>query len=135
MFFIRETVKDSSGALVSRQLFELGGDPEKFVEYIDDRVFYISEEVEERLSALDVKYDYDELEELFWPFIDIELRTTIENFGGIRGRRTGRSRRRGRRMPEEDFAQTHVFDRRRLYYLKFVQINMGEAVETPLPIY
>ncbi len=135
LFFIRETIVDPDGALVPRQLFELGNDPEEFIEYIDERAYYISPVVEEALESLDVKYDYDELEEIFWPFIDPDIKETLDNFGGIRGRRAGQRKRRNRQMPREDFDRTHIFDRRRLYYLKFVQINMGDALFTPLPIY
>jgi len=135
VFYLRETVEDENGQLVSRELFKLGPDPEEFVEYIDERIFYISPQVEDALSDLNVRYDYEELEEIFWPFIDPEIRETLDNFGGIRGRSAGKRRRRHREMPRREFDRTHTFDRRRLYYLKFVQINMGDAVERPLPIY
>ena len=135
VFHLRETVKGDDNTLVSRQLFELGHDPEEFIEYIDEKIFYISPLVEEALTDLEVQYEYEELEEIFWPFIDPEIRNTLNNFGGIRGRSAGKRRRRHRQMPMEDFQRTHPFDRRRLYYLKFVQINMGDAVERPLPIY
>ncbi len=134
-FFIRETVEDSSGNLVPRQLFDLGRDPAQFLQYIDDRIFFISSEVEDALSRHEVKYEYDELEELFWPFVDVEVKATIESFCGRRVRHSGKRLRRKRRMAHDLFNQTHIFDRRRLYYLKFVQIDMGDAVETPLPIY
>ena len=135
VFHLRETVKGEDNTLASRQLFDLGNDPEQFVEYIDERIFYISPEVEDALAELKVQYEYEELEEIFWPFINTEIRETLDNFGGIRGRSSGEHKRRGRQMPIEDFERTHPFDRRRLYYLKFVQINMGDAVERPLPIY
>ncbi len=134
-FFLRQTVKDSRGRLVHRDLFELGYTPENYIEYIDERIFYISSEVETALSNLGVEYEYEELEEIFWPYVDPGIRETIDNFGGIRGRGAHFRRRRRREMPAEEFELTHYFDRRRLYYLKFVQIDMDDAVKRPLPIF
>lgn len=135
LFYLRESVRNETGRLVSRQLVELGTNPEDHIVYLDERVFYISPDIEDTLTALDVDYEYQELEEIFWPFINPDIRETINNFGGLQGRRPGKRKNRGREMPDEDFVLTHPFDRRRLYYMKFVQINMEDAVERPLPIY
>ena len=131
-YSLRESVRDESGNLTFRELFDLGTDPTKYIEYIDERIFYISPEIEERLAALKVDYEYEELEELFWPFIDAEIKQLIEDFGGIRGRG---ARPRRHAISPDDFCLTHPFDRRRLYYLKSLQIDMGNAIEKPLPIY
>ncbi len=131
-YSLRESVRDESGNLTFRELFNLGSNPTEYVEYIDERIFYISPEIEERLASLKVEYEYEELEEIFWPFIDDDIRRLIENFGGIRGRGARAQR---HAISPDDFCLTHPFDRRRLYYLKSLQIDMGNAIERPLPIY
>ncbi|NPA94128.1 MAG: J domain-containing protein [Thermodesulfobacteria bacterium] len=131
-FILRHSVQDKDGIWVSLDVFDLGRDPEEYVEYIDERVFLISPEVEEALADKGVEYEYEELEEIFWPFIDPYIRQTIEDFGGIRGR-GGRKR---KRYTQEELgrmqASIHAFDKRRMLFLKLLQINIEPLMDHPL---
>ncbi len=132
-FFLRQSYRSEDGAWCSRDLFDLGGDPEKYIEYVDDRAFYISQELEHALSCLDVDYDYAELEEIFWPFIDPFIKQTIEAFGGLQGREYKRRKRLTRSELETMQAGIHLFDKRRFIFLKYLQIDTDSLLQRPLP--
>ncbi len=132
-FFLRHSMKSREGVWISQDIMDLGRDPEEFVEYIDERIFLISPLVEEALDDKGVEYDYEDLEEIFWPFIDPYIKQRIDDFGGIRGRGASRRKRRYskqelRRMQEA----IHPFDKRRMLFLKFLQINIEPLMDEPL---
>ncbi len=131
-FILRHSVKDKGGQWISQDIFDLGRDPEEYVEYIDERVFLISPEVEDALYEKGVEYEYEELEEIFWPFIDPYIRQTIEDFGGIRGRGVTRKRRYTEEELEKMQASIHPFDKRRMLFLKLLQINIEPLMSRPL---
>ena len=132
-FFLRQSYQSGSGAWRSRDLFDLGPDPERFIEYVDDRAFYISPLLEQALSEMDVDYEYTELEEIFWPFIDPFIRQTIEAFGGLGGREYRRRKRYSRKELAEMQAGVHLFDKRRFIFLKYLQIDTDSLLQRPLP--
>ncbi len=132
-FFIRQSYQSEDGAWCSRDLFDLGSDPEKFIEYVDERAFYISPEVEQKLTRLQVAYEYSELEEIFWPFIDPFIRQTIDAFGGLHGRKYKRPGRRSSRDLTQMQAGIHLFDKRRFIFLKYLQIDTDSLLHRPLP--
>ncbi|RUM89789.1 MAG: hypothetical protein DSZ23_02795 [Thermodesulfatator sp.] len=133
VFFLRQSYQAEHGGWCSRDLFCLGPDPEKYIEYVDERAFYISPEVEEKLGSQGVNYEYSELEEIFWPFIDPYIRQTIDAFGGLHGREYKRHKRYSRdelvRMQEG----IHLFDKRRFIFLKYLQIDTDSLLSRPLP--
>ncbi len=133
-FFIRYSYQDENGDWVSDDLFDLGEDPEKYIIYVGARGYYFDSAVEEAISSKGVSYEIDELEEIFWPFLDPYIKSTLENF--IR-----RGRRKGDKVhanPEELASlqsRIHPFDRRRLCFLKYGQINMEKLVDRPLAFF
>ncbi len=132
-FFLRQSYMDNKGRWRSRDLFDLGPDPEKFIEYVGERAFYISPELEQALSDLEIDYEYEELEEIFWPFIDPFIRQTIDAFGGLEGRKYKRPHKYALKELQEMQAGIHIFDKRRLIFLKFVQIDTDGLLDRPLP--
>ena len=132
-FFLRQSVQKAGGSWISKDLFDLGRDPEEFIEYIDERVFLISSKVLDALYEKGVEYEYEELEEIFWPFIDPDIKQTIEDFGGIMGRGSQRKRRFSPDELTRMQASIHPFDRRRMLFLKLLQINIEFLMERPLP--
>ena len=132
-FVLRHSFRSPEGGWESRDVIDLGRDPEEFINYIDDRVFLISQDVLDAAWEKGIEYEYEELEEIFWPFVDTEIRQTIEDFGGIRGRSHKRARR-----PDKDALKRmqrgiHHFDRRRLLFLKFLHMNIEPLMDEPFP--
>ncbi len=130
-FFLRHSFIGKDGIWISTDVFDLGRDPEEYVEYIDERVFLISPKVEDALYKKGIEYDYADLEEIFWPFIDPVIRQRIDDFGGIRGRGPYRKSRFSKDELRQMQACIHPFDRRRMLFLKFLQINIEPLMDEP----
>ncbi len=133
LYCLRHSFKGEGGAWHSKDLFELGEDPENFIEYLDERAFYISPEVEQALAEQGIKYEYSELEEVFWPFIDPFIRQTLEAFGGLEGRKYRRPKRYSRDKLLKMQGSIHLFDKRRFIFLKYLQIDTDSLLQRPLP--
>lgn len=126
-YYLRESYRDN-GQLLSRDLFHLGADPARYIVYSGGNSFYLDEQVLDSLSSQGVKADYHELESLFWPFLKSEIRRVLEPFYQ-RGRFF---RKRLNREDEERIRLlVHIFDKRRLYYLKYCQIDQRRLDRMP----
>ena len=77
--------------------------------------------------------DPDELEDIFWPFVHPEIRRILEPFRG-REKRQQASRRRKRPENSVD-TQLHIFDKRRMHYLRFGQMNQRDIDRLPLKFF
>ncbi len=129
-FFIRESVfKD--GVWQSRDLFALGEDPTRYIIYSGGNSFYIDEYVLRAIEEKGVKTDQWELEKIFWPFVKPEIRHTIDNFSAhYQLKRRPRLPTREQMKLQKRF---HLFDQRRLTFLKFGGVNIDPLLERPLP--
>lgn len=128
-YFIRESFKGESG-LRSRDLFDLGSDPSKYIIYPDDNAFYIDSVVEEQLEGLGVRPDWDELENIFWPFLDPAIKRFIEP---LRQRYYGRQTTEKLTFAQEAniHAHAHIFDKRRMHYLRYGTLDQGHIGRMP----
>ena len=122
-YFIRESFAGESG-LRSRDLFDLGTDPSRYIVYPGGSAFYIDSVVEEGLEDQGVQPDGEELENIFWPFLDPAIRRIIEP---LRQRYYGRKKTAKLDSAQEVkiHAQTHIFDKRRMHYLRYGHIDQG----------
>jgi hypothetical protein len=128
---LRESFRDS-GLLRHRDLFDLGDDPGRFLVYPGGNAFYVSEEVEDRLRDLGVEFTAQGLEELFFPFVEPELRHKMAAFFH-RGKGGGR---RPMSLEEEGaVAAQHLFDKRRLYYLRYGNIDQSNIFGLPARLF
>ena len=126
-FFIKESVKTKNG-YDSRHLFDLGTEPESFIVYPGGNSFYIDDAVEDALKqkGVDIKANQfqSQLEDIFWPFLDPALHRTLTHFK----RRDGRSYRHCEEIEKSTSITgdgVHLFDKRRLHYLRFGKMNQG----------
>ncbi|MGB9496786.1 MAG: J domain-containing protein [Dissulfuribacterales bacterium] len=130
-YFIRHSYQDKSDAWLSKSLFSLGHDPEEFIVYVGDRSFYIDPAVEEAISSQGVVFNYDELEKIFMPFLDPEIRRVVEQFDRHWGKRRRYSRVELAAMQKD----IHPFDRRRLCFLKFCHTKIENLSNQPFPFF
>lgn len=118
---------DAQKCMVSRQLFELGIDPEEYIVYIGERGFYIAEDLIDQIDPL-LDNAEDLLEELLYPFVSPIIRRHLERFP---------SRKNIRSSPltaEQEEAIRHDiedFDRRRLHYLLYGSIDQSRLYQLP----
>jgi len=107
----------------SRDLFDLGAQPDRFIVYPGGNGFYIDMAVEDAIAEQGVFVSQNELEPLFIPFLAPHIQRVIQGFD--RKSRSGSGD--VRRMPAN---KVHSFDRRRLQYLRFGRINPGKMGRT-----
>ena len=122
-YFIRESFAGENG-LRGRDLFDLGTDPSRYIICPDDNAFYIDSVVEEQLEGLGVRPDWEELENIFWPFLDPAIKRVIEP---LQQRYYGRKKT-AKLDPSQEakiHAQTHIFDKRRMHYLRYGHMDQG----------
>lgn len=120
-YYIRESYKDGD-CLRSRDLFDLGTDPAGYIIYPGGNAFYIDETVDDRLRTLSQDYSVDDLDDIFWRFLKPEIRAALEPYrhmGGTSRKRTGKEK---EEKPQNEF---HMFDKRRVHYLRFGHIDQG----------
>lgn len=117
-YLLRESYPEG-GIFRSRDVFDLGSDPGRFLIYPGGNAFYFSEDLEEALTAAGQADAFDELEDLFWPFLKPDIRRALSHF---HHRRTGKKKR-----SKTATGPVHLFDRRRLFYLKCGRVD-GAAI-------
>ncbi len=125
-FFIRESFL-REGICRHRDLFDLGTSPGRFIVYPGGNSFYVDEGVEDAIRACGTETNQEELEAIFWPFLDPAIRRKLEPF-----------RRQERRLKDERGPKStprpetiHLFDKRRIHFLKFGQMEQRSLEHLP----
>jgi len=126
-FFLRESyLKDK--VWFYRELFALGPDPSVFINYPGGNSFYIDESVEKGIRQEGGVYDEDKVEQLLMSFVDPHIQEVVARFTRSDFRKSphvGSDER--QRIAEE----IHIFDRRRLHYLKYGALDQGRIYQAP----
>jgi len=134
-FAIRESVSaPQQDWLISRELFDLGDDPAVFIHYAGRDNFYIGSAVAKAVLEKNPGADLDKLDELFYPFLNSEARYRAEYFGG-----SAASGAASRKLTETDRGriknQLHLFDKRRLHYLRYGSLSQTRLHKAPLKMF
>ena len=103
-------------------VFDLGGDPGRYIERLSDDICYFSAELEERLQQETSEDASLILEELLWDFLPAEEQTRLSIFRHRGKARVSALSERERSAIEKDI---HLFDRRRLYYLRYGAVDQS----------
>lgn len=103
---------------------DLGMDPSAFIRYPGGNGFYFDATVEETLTAKGVEFSTEDIEGIFAPFLKPQYRVILKKF---RHRQNSPTKVRcGLDRVVPDQRDVHIFDARRLYYLRFGRIDSGE---------
>lgn len=108
----------------SRDLFDLGDDPSRFIVYPGGNGFYIDTAVEDAIADMGVAASQDDLEPIFMPFLHPHIRRVIDGF----------DRKSRLTAPVDGCAPAdglHRFDRYRLHFLKQGQVDPRNLGCTP----
>ena len=131
-YFIRESYR-KAGHFLSRDLLDLGTDPAGYIIYPGGNSFYVDPVVEDRILDMGTNADPDDIEDIFWPFVHPEIRRVLAPFRS-REKRHQASRRKKR--PETAVGtQYHIFDKRRMHYLKFGQMDQRDIGRLPIKFF
>jgi hypothetical protein len=131
-YFIRESCPKGN-RWESRNLFALGQDPATWIHYPGGNAYFIDPSVEDALNAKDLHPSQEDLEEIFLPFFPPEVRRVVERF------HAGQLRKPLARVPRSELSRmqegVHVFDKRRLHFLRYGNANPREIAACPLRLY
>ena len=104
-------------------MFDLGTDPARYIIYPGGNSFYIDPVVEDRLDALGAALQDTDLEDIFWRFLDPRIQYALEHF---RHREAlVRKDKASKEKSAKAASPVHIFDKRRLHYLKFGRMQQG----------
>ena len=126
-YMVRQSYADG-GCYRSRDLFDLGVDPSRYIVYPGGNGFYIDTAVEEAIADQGLAVSQDDLEPLFLPFLPAHIRRVIDGFD----RKTRLNKPSHSCTPADAL---HLFDRYRLHYLKLGRVEPGEMGCTPDSFY
>ena len=132
-YLLRETFKEGS-VFKSRDLFDLGANPGRYIVYPGGNAYYIDDEVCDALYELGVEPDTDELEDVFGPFMDPRVRRLVDS---ARQRAQGRKKSVPLRpeRQEQIKAEVSTFDKRRALYLRSGDVDQGRVRNIPVQFY
>ena len=108
----------------SRDLFDLGDDPSRFIVYPGGNGFYIDTVVEDAIADQGFSVSQDDLEPVFMPFLSPHIRRVIDAF----------DRKKRSHSPSDACAPAdtiHRFDRYRLHFLKMGCVDQRGVGCTP----
>ena len=103
---------------------DLGPDISAHIQYDGRHGFWLNPEIEENLFKMGVNFVSEDLEAVFKPFLRPDTQIIIDRFQRI-PRPSGHN---GRNLDElvSGHGRVHLFDARRLYYLRLARIDSGE---------
>jgi len=124
---IRESYADGK-YFRSRDLMSLGRWPWEYITYPGGNSFYVNETVSDTLADQGVKIHGEELEDIFWPFVDPAIKRAVGTF---------RDRSKTVKPPLNPSQKkrlqlaTPLFDKRRILYLKTGRSDQRAAGRIP----
>ena len=127
-YFIRESYPHGDYFL-SRDLIELGPEPWRYIIYPGGNSFYIDEIIDNKINDLGRQADPDQLEDIFWRFLDPEIARALEPFRS-REKRHQAHRRKPRSSATPD-GGVHIFDKRRIHFLRFGDLDQRNIARLP----
>lgn len=105
-----------------RVIFDLGSDPGHYIEQLSDDICFFSSELEDRVGENSGHDPTTILEELLWDFLPEEQKHRLGIFRHRGKARLSPLSERDRRAIEQS---VHLFDRRRLYYLRYGAVDQS----------
>ncbi|THB81075.1 MAG: J domain-containing protein [Desulfobacteraceae bacterium] len=128
-YVLRESYPENDEYL-SRDLYDVGPDPGRLILYPGGNSFYVDPAVSKSIRDKGLECSSDELEEIFWPFVDQRIRSATEHFRKS-SRSSGTFRRLSRKEKLVILSKAHPFDKRRVHFLKFGNMNQGPLERMP----
>ena len=130
-YILRESVRQGE-QMVARDIFDLGPSPGAWVDYPGGNAWYLSPDLESKISHMARTFDSGQLEVLFRPFIRPDIRRATQTFW----QRSFTQYTPMTRAQKQAIArQVHAFDKRRAHFLKFGNMDQGPMVNMPAVIF
>ncbi len=126
-YVLRETCLKED-RLGYRDLFDFGVDPGGYVVYPGGNSFYFKDELVEALTARGIKGADRQLESILLPFLKTDIQRLLLRMGASRPEKGPRLKGEAMAMAQSGL---HLFDRRRLFFLRFGRMDSPEAIMRP----
>ncbi len=122
IYVIRASYPDDRGSYAYRQIFNLGTNPKRYIHEPAENVHYFAEDLEKAVQNECGGDPTTLLDALLWDFLSLERRRTISNF-----RRKAAEKLSPLSSVEyrEIHHHVHLFDRRRLYYIRYGAVDQS----------
>ena len=123
---IRQSVKVNEENHTFRVLFDLGESPSDFYSIIDDHIVIFDEALLKALAGTSINNPEPLLEKLLFNFFPLSVQQRLRVF------KDKAARYKGKLIPEEIQSikqQVHIFDRRRLYYLRYGAVDQSRLTK------
>lgn len=122
-YLIRQSYYDEkSGEFTYRNIFDLGSNPQEFIEMFDDQIFFFTEELEAAVGKCTERDPTLLLEELLWIYIPRHIRDRLTQHRGHQKTYNFSLKDSEREAIEREI---HIFDRRRLYFLRYNAVDQS----------
>ena len=119
---IRQSYQTEEHCFKYRKIYDLGDNPRQFIDHFADHVVLFNQDLVEAISA-NTKDDGDSiLERLLYDFLPKEIQQQVSIFQARAGYRPTPFSESDR---QEIARQIHLFDRRRLYYLRYGAVDQS----------
>ena len=118
-YFIRDTYRDGD-TLKSREVFDLGFDPGRYVVYPGGNGYYYAEPVVTALERFGLDPTSTDLDRVFWDFLDPQIQRVIQGFQRSPKRTPAPA-------PPDLHPRIDLFDKRRLHFLRFGRLDQGDV--------
>ncbi len=132
-FAIRQSYFDANLNIYTyRQIFDLGQNPTTFIHAFNDRVVYFDGSLEDAVARELGRDPTTYLEELLWDYLPHEQRRVMQDF-----RKSNGNRLRPLSTEERDEVEKyiHIFDRRRLYYIRYGAVDQSRIYRVSDKLY
>jgi len=121
---LRQSIPGADNRYLDYQLvFDLGSDPGRYIENLSDDICYFSAELEDGVQEKIHEDPTLILEELLWDFLPSEEQYRLNIFRH-RGKASVSKLSEEEKRAIED--EVHLFDRRRLYYLRYGAVDQSK---------
>ena len=132
-YCIRKSYYDSQlGAYSYADIFDLGADPAQFIHQFSERTLCFAEQLEDAVAEASEEDPSLVLEKLLWDFIPLEVRQIIETFQ--KRHYPGLSSLSPKERQEIE-RSIHIFDRRRLYYIRYGAVDQSRIYRVNEKLY
>lgn len=119
---IRQSYQTEEHSFDYRIIYKLGNNPRQFIDHYDDHIVLFHNDLIEAVSANTAGDGESVLEHLLWDFLPKEIKRRLDMFQARRGYRSGPLANDDR---EKIARQIDLFDRRRLYYLRYGAVDQS----------
>ncbi len=115
-----------------RDIFDLGNDPRIHLHCLDERVVYFTEELEDSISRYTSEDSSLILEELLWDFLPLSVKHQYRKFSPPIRKKLGPLGQDEKKAIERE---VHLFDRKRIYFLRYNGIDQSRVYSMPDKIF